>query len=205
MLEIYVTIKQKYVTMFSKEYFMKSSKKLQAELLQNFFTIKGNIATLKLVYDTFSELINPNFGDDKIEKLNDKLFSDVKSAVSLLPRKFKLNLQIITKDFGDYTKEECEKIIKQNIHLLGYQIIKENNKKRVGGWSLIGIGATILLISYLLHNFDLWFDLVNISGTLFVWEGVYMAFIERSHENKEIVSLAKSIQNITISSIKENK
>ena len=44
-------------------------KKLESKLqiLEKYFSIDGNIATLKLVYDTFSELINPNFGDDKIE------------------------------------------------------------------------------------------------------------------------------------------
>ena len=183
---------------------MKGSKKLQEELLQNYFSINGNIATLKLVYDTFAELINPNFGDDKIEKLNDKLFADIREAVSLLPRRFKLNLQILIKDFGAYTKVECEKIITQNLHLIGYQTLKQNNKKRAGGWSLIGIGAAILLVSYLLRNFDLWFDLVNISGTLFVWEGVNTAFIERNHETKEMVMLARAIQNITIDSIKND-
>ena len=43
---------------------MKKSKGLQMEILQNYFSIQDNIATLKLVYDTFAELVNPNFGDD---------------------------------------------------------------------------------------------------------------------------------------------
>ncbi len=179
---------------------IKSKKEMELEILQHYFSIEGKVATLKLVYDTFSELINPNFGDDKIEKLNDKFFSDIREAVSLLPRKYKLNLIVEIKDFGSYTKEECDKIIKQNFYLFVYKVIKDNNKKRAGGWSLIGVGAAVLLLSYLLRNHDLWFDLVNISGTLFVWEGVNMAFIERNQENKEMLALAKSIQNITISS-----
>ena len=177
---------------------MPNIKDSKMEILQNYFFIENNVATLKLVYDTFSELINPNFGDDKIEKLNDTLFSDIREAVSLLPRKFKLNLHIVIKDFGEYEKEECEKIIIQNIKLSAYQIIKDNKKKLAGGWSLIGIGAVVLLISYLLHNQNLWFDLINISGTLFVWEGVNMAFIEKNAENKAIRTLAKSINAIIL-------
>lgn len=177
---------------------MPTIKDSKMEILQNYFFIENNVATLKLVYDTFSELINPNFGDDKIEKLNDTLFSDIREAVSLLPRKFKLNLHIVIKDFGEYEKEECEKIIIQNIKLSAYQIIKDNKKKLAGGWSLIGIGAVVLLISYLLHNQNLWFDLINISGTLFVWEGVNMAFIEKNAENKAIRTLAKSINAIIL-------
>ncbi len=182
---------------------MKKNKSLQLKLLQHYFSIQNNIATLKLVYDTFAELINPNFGDDKIEKLNEKLFLDIKEAVTLLPKKYKLNLQIIIKDLGDYTIKECEEIVKQNIYLVVYETIKSNQKKMVGGWSLIGVGAAILLVSYLLHNYNLWFDLINISGTLFVWEGVNMAFLERNHENKENISLAKAIQQITIKNADE--
>lgn len=177
---------------------MKKKNQLQMEILERYFTFNGKVATLTLVYDTFTELINLNFGDDKIEKLNDKLFSDIKEAVMLLPKKYKLDVKVVIKDFENYKKEECEEIIKQNVYLYGYQTIKANNKKRAGGWSLIGIGALVLLASYLLRNFDLWFDLINISGTLFVWEGVNTAFIERNHETKEMLLFAKSIQNITI-------
>lgn len=185
---------------------MTKSKELQLKLLKNYFKIEGKVATLKLVYDSFAELINPNFGDDKTEKLNDKLFSDIKDAALLLPRRYKLNLHIVIKDFGNYTKEECEKIITQNIYLYGYKIIKDNNKKRLAGWSLIAVGAIVLLLSYLLRNFNLWFDLINISGTLFVWEGAYTAFIERNIENKEAISIAKAVKNIVIEGLDaENK
>lgn len=179
---------------------MSKSKELQLEILRNYFSIEGNVATLQLVYDTFSELINPNFGDVRIEKLNDKLFADIAEAVDLLPKRFKLNLHIVIKDFGEYAKEECEEIIKHNLYLLGYRTIKENHKKLISGWSLIATGAAILIVSYFLRKYDLWFDLINISGTLFVWEGVNTAFIERNIENRSAIRLAKSIEKITIES-----
>lgn len=184
-----------------QEIAMNKRNQLQMQILQNYFSFNDNIATLKLVYDTFEELINPNFGDDKTEKLNDNLFSDIRDAISLLPKKYKLNLQIVIKDFGDYTIEECERIIIQNIQLLVYRVIKENNKKRAIGWSLIASGAAVLVASYFLQNEELWFDLVNISGTLFVWEGAYTAFIERSLENREAKKFASSIGEITIQGV----
>ena len=171
---------------------------IRMQILQNYFSIQDNVATLELVYDTFEELLNPNFGGDNIEKLNDKLFSDIYEAVSLLPNKFKMNLHIVIKDFGEYTKEECEEIVKQNIYLVAYRTIKTNNQKLVSGWSLIGVGAIVLVLSYLLNNHELWFDLINISGTLFVWEGVNMAFLERNLEHKATKKLARSIQFISI-------
>lgn len=181
----------------------KAKKDLKNEILKNYFTLNGNIATLKLVYNTFSELINPNFGDGAIEKLNDTLFSDIREAVRLLPRRFRLDLHIAIKDFGDYQREECEKIIRQNVHLLAYRTFQENRRKLFSGFSLIGAGAVILVLSYLLHKYELWFDLINISGTLFVWEGVNMAFLERNLEHKATIRLARAIQNITIEQEKE--
>lgn len=178
-------------------------KDLELEILKNYFTFEGKTATLKLVYNTFLELINENFGDEKIEKLNDKLFCDIIEAVNLLPKGYKLNLIIQIKDFGEYTKEKCEQIIKQNVYLYGLQTLKANNIKRASGFSLVGVGAIILLLSYLLRNYNLWFDLINISGTLFVWEGVNTAFIERNHDVKRTLLLAKSIKNIQIEG--ENK
>ena len=68
----------------------------------------------------------------------------------------------------------------------------------MSGFSLIGAGAAILVVSYLLREHELWFDLINISGTLFVWEGVNMAFLERNLENRATRALARSIRNITI-------
>ena len=177
-------------------------KKLESKLqiLEKYFSIDGNIATLKLVYDTFSELINPNFGDDKIEKLNDKLFSDILETVSLLPRKYKLNLHVVIKDFGDYTQSECENIIKQNIHLVAYKTLKERHKKLIRGWSLIGSGAAVLILSYFFSN-QIWFDLINISGTLFVWEGANLTFIEKNLEDRANKILVRTINMITIEGI----
>ena len=178
---------------------MRKSEQIEYDIIKHYFSFEGDKAILELVYDTFSELVNPNFGNDKIEKLNDKLFLDIKEAVSILPRKYKLNIKIVIKDFEDYSKEECEEIIRQNVKLAVYSAIKENNKKLTIGWSLIGMGAIIILLSYLLRNkeYELWFDLINITGTLFVWEGSYMTFIEKSLETKAIRTLAKSINNIT--------
>ena len=182
---------------------MGKGKELRLQLLRNYFSIDGKTATLKLVYDSFSELINPNFGDCNTEKLNDKLLSDVREAAALLPRSYKLNLEIAIKDFGEYKKDECEKIIKQNIYLAAYSALKDNKQKLFGGLSIVGVGAIILICSYFLRKYDLWFDLINISGTLFVWEGVNMAFLERSLENRAARALVKTIKNITISEYEE--
>ena len=169
-------------------------------LLGKFFTIEGNVATLKLVYDTFEELVNLNFGDERIEKLNDKLFSDIKEAVDILPKAYKLNVEVVIKDFGDYSREECESIIVQNVKLSLYLALKATGSHRWGGLALMGVGAAVLVVSYLLQSakYDILFDVVNISGTLFVWEGANMAFLQRNLDLKQTKRMARVLQNIVV-------
>ena len=173
---------------------------LKEQILSKFFTIEGKIATLKLVYDTFAVLVNPNFGDERTEKLNDKLFSDIKEAIEILPRAYKLNVEIVIKDFGEYSQEECEKIILQNIELSIYLALKSGNRHLWTGLALIGIGAAVLIASYFLHSakFDILFDVVNICGTLCVWEGANTAFLERNLEHRKKRRIARIIQNIVV-------
>ena len=183
---------------------MKKTNKIETELrnglLSKFFTIEGNVATLKLVYDTFEELVNLNFGDERTEKLNDKLFSDIQEAVDILPKTYKLNVEVVIKDFGDYSREECEGIIVQNVQLSLYRALKSTSTHRWGGLALMGVGAAILLVSYFLQSnkYDIIFDIVNISGTLFVWEGANMAFLQRNLDIKEARRMAKVLQNIVV-------
>ena len=178
----------------------KSESKLIDQVLNKFFSVDGKVATLKLVYETFAELVNPNFGDERTEKLNDKLFSDIKEAIEILPGSYKLNVEIAIKDFGEYSREECERIILQNVNLFAYLALKQGKGHLRNGLTLIGIGAAVLVASYLLHSsaYDILFDIVNISGTLCVWEGVNTAFLERNFERKATKKIAKTIQNIAV-------
>lgn len=173
---------------------------LKEQILSRYFSIEDRVATLRLVYDTFAELLNPNFGDDNIKKLNGKLFSDIQEAIEILPKKYKLNVEIVIKDFGAYSREECEEIISQNIKLSIYLALKSMSTHRWGGLALMGVGALVLIASYFLHSskYDIIFDIVNISGTLFVWEGARIAFLQRTLELKNAKKLAKAVQNIAV-------
>ena len=43
---------------------------LRKDLLSKYYEIDNKTAKVKLYYDTFSELINQNFGDEKVELIN---------------------------------------------------------------------------------------------------------------------------------------
>lgn len=173
---------------------------IERQLLERLFTFDGNVAFLTLTYDTFSELIDNNFGDERVEKLNSRLISDICSAVEILPRRYRLDVKIVIKDFGEYEREECERIIISNLELYFYSRLRELVHKQALGWSLIGVGALVLVVSYFLRGIgrELLFDLINISGTLFVWEGVNFAFIKRNDEIRPTKKFIKCLRSIVV-------
>ena len=169
-------------------------------ILNKYFKIEGNNATLELAYETFSELIDNNFGDNQVEKLNSKLFEDIKNALFILPKNYKVNIVIRIKEFENYNQKEVENIIKGNIELYLYSIKLNNYRKKRNGLVLSFIGTILLIASYFAQSLNLSniiYDIINISGTLFVWEGISIAYIEKKEkiiENKKMTMMIKKIE-----------
>lgn len=151
-------------------------------LLKYFKLVDGNCC-IDLYFDTFSELIDNNFGDNSVEKLNGTLFDKVEEALALIDRRHKLNVTVHIRDYGDYDKAEADHIIEENVLLRIYSYIAENTRKRRNSLLLLGMGAALLVASYFLSSLNLpqlVFDIINICGTLCVWEFADITFIERN-------------------------
>ncbi|MCM1043647.1 MAG: hypothetical protein NC350_05565, partial [Corallococcus sp.] len=77
----------------------------------------------------------------------------------------------------------------------------DRRRKNITGLSLLAGGCVILLVSYLLSRLD-WpqiiFDIINISGTLFVWEAADVAIIERNAEAKRAKQYIKKFKGINV-------
>ena len=71
----------------------------EKDLLSKYYKLRGENVEVTLVYNTFSELVDPNFGDDKVEKLNNKLFDSIDLAIQEIPVKYDIFLNIKVKDF----------------------------------------------------------------------------------------------------------
>lgn len=170
-------------------------------ILEKYFYIEGKHATLDLYYDTFSELIDNNFGNDKIEKLNSVLFDEIEETVKLLPSDYKLKIKIHINDFGSYTSKEALKIIRENFELYFYGVLQDAKRKKRNGLLAVATGVVLLLVSYFMQKTSIPYifqDVMNISGTLFVWEGIGIAFMERNQEIRSTVKFAEQIESIDI-------
>lgn len=170
-----------------------------SEILTKYFTISENTAKVRLNFDTFSELIDQNLGDDSVERLNFTLSEKLSETFALIPRKYKIEIDIFIRDFGDYSIKEAERIIKDNIQLIVYAFMLERKRKYKTGLSLLGGGIVMLLASYFLNSLpisQIFFDIMNISGTLFVWEAADVALIERGEDAKRARQYINKLKNI---------
>lgn len=180
---------------------MRKTQEWTKSILEQYFKIEDNVLTIDLYYDTFSMLIDQSIGNDKVEKLNEILFDKIDEILELVPRKYKINVFIHIKDLENYQFEEVERIIKDNIKLKIFGIAVERKRKQITGASLLFGGILALLASYFLSRLE-WpqiiFDIINISGTLLVWEAANITLIERSEEMKRVKQYIKKFKEIKL-------
>lgn len=179
----------------------KTPAQISEEILAHYFTVNGKKIKVRLNFDTFAELVDQSLGDDSVEKLNPTLFEKLSETFALIPRKYEIEVDVCIRDFGDYTIAEAEKIVKNNVTLMIYALALERRRKRITGLSLLGGGIVLLLASYFLGRLELpqiFFDVINISGTLLVWEAADISLIERGAEMKRVKQYVRKFKDIHI-------
>ncbi len=185
-----------------KKIFSKKERKiLSTQLLEQYFKVDGKKLIADLYFDTFSELVEQNIGDDTVEKLNGTLFDKLTEIFELIPSKYEITVNVHIRDFGNYSLEEAEKIIKNNIGLKVYSYTLERRRKKILGLSLFGGGVALLLVSYFMGELNLpqiFFDVINISGTLLVWESADITLIERGVDAKNARQYIKKFKGINL-------
>lgn len=185
---------------------MLSKNKENEALLSKYYSINGNVAEVTLVYDTFSELVDPNFGDDKVEKLSNKLFDSINLVLKEIPIKYSISLNIKIKDFGSYNSAEAIKIIRENIEMRLHTINRAYNKQRAISVVMILIGILIITASRFLPSMDfmqLGYEIVDLFGCVFAWEGAYSLFLEKPEERQLSKQYQRKLTNIHISQYNE--
>ena len=174
---------------------------LRKDLLSKYYEIDNKTAKVKLYYDTFSELINQNFGDEKVELINTSLFEDIQNAIEYLPLSYNIDIDIFIKDFGSYSIEESSRIIKENILMKGYNFGVERYRTIKKGLALALSGVVLLVASYFCSSME-WpsiiYDIINITGTLFIWDACEEILIENNGKKRELRRYVKKVKNITL-------
>lgn len=180
----------------------KGIKSREKELLSKYYKLHGDNVEVTLVYNTFSELIDPNYGDDRVEKLSKKLFDSIELAFREIPVNYRIFLNIKIKDFGSYNQDEAIKIIRENIEMRLHTITRVDKKKIISSAFIMFVGLMFIVASYFVPRREIgniFYELIDLSGQVFVWEGMYSYFLDRT-ENKLLTrQYRKKLHGIKIS------
>lgn len=176
-------------------------KNFSEDILRQYVTIVENCAIVDLYFESFQELIDQNLGNNAVEKLNNILITKINEMIDIIPIKYEVMIHLYIHDFGDYTPEETEKILQDNIALIIYQHTLERRRKIVTALSLLGGGIILLLGSYFLHARkwpEIIYNVINISGTLFVWEAANIGLIKRTVQTRLEKRYIKQFKGIKV-------
>ena len=160
-----------------------------------------NCAIVDLYFESFEELIDQNLGDNSVEKLNSILIIKMNEMIDMIPIKYEVIFHLHIGNFGAYTHAETEKIIQDNIALILYKHKLERRRKIVTSLFLLGGVVVLLLGSYFLHTLkwpEIIYNVINISGTLFVWEAANIGLIKRTVQTKLEKRYIKQFKGIKV-------
>ncbi len=181
---------------------MKKNNKI--EILKKYYKIdeKKKEIEVDLYFENFSSLINNNFGNNNVEKLNEIMLEEIQSAFKELPLTYKINLVINIENLENYKPKEVEKIILDNLVFKQYIYKKLHLKKSLTSLLMTLFGAGLITVSYLTSSFSqipqIISDLINISGTLLVWEASYLFFIDRTDQKYLARQYATKLKTLTV-------
>jgi hypothetical protein len=155
---------------------MTKKDKIEAQLhiLNKYFEFEDKVAIFNLEFDCFDDLLDHTFVGCKTGKMNHTLFDKIDEMFLLLPTETKAKIRIHFKDQSGYSKEEIKQIISDNLQLKIYGLAVETVKTSKSSWIFLGFGSLLLVLSYFVSKYipQVLTDIVNISGTLMVWESV---------------------------------
>lgn len=179
----------------------KNRESATGKLLSHYFKIDGDTATIDLFYDSMEDIINQSFGTDDVNMIDSNLYQDIGSAFNLLPSKYKINIRLNIRDFGKFSIQEAKSIIENNLILRSYSSILTGIRKGRINIITLAVGAAVLITSYALSSLNypaIIYDVVNIAGTLCIWETISSMFLEGNYEKNEISRLATKLRRFTI-------
>ena len=165
--------------------------KREIELLNKYYEIdnENRIVTMPLHYEKASDLVN-----DKIISKDNYLFdydelTSINEMIKRVPAMYRINIDIQIDDYEDYEPEKLIAGFNDALELNQYNYQRENKWKFLRAGILLIVGLTVLfLVAYAKLNkwfgtsdeADVYSEIFDIIGWVFIWETVTIAFLTPS-------------------------
>lgn len=198
-----------YIIIFSHTNIMKSDEceNLITQLVDKYYEVDNKVVKVTLSFDKLSDIVTLN-NDDKLVDYNNILFDKLDKIFEILPKKYKLDVEIIINDYENIHFDYAQTLIKDMFKLKTYSIMLASKRKRkLSIWLLsIGIGIIFLgLCLVRLHVPETVTELVNIFGTLLVLQSATQTLIESNSILRADKQYTNKINNVKLVKSSQSK
>lgn len=172
---------------------------------QDFFEIdkKKKVARIVLDFEKPSDIFDTNYVS-KIPVLSDDFLDWIDSAFRIIPKKYKIKLDICFDDMEGFDAAGLEKIFAKNMLLEHRSKVSARKRERNLAWSLIGLGMLLLFSTIFLNLFwqeesirhEIILYVLDIASTVTFWEAFTILIVKRQEifgDQKDLISRFASI------------
>lgn len=167
---------------------------------QDFFEIdkKKKVARIVLDFEKPSDIFDTNYVS-KIPVLSDDFLDRIDSAFRIIPKKYKIKLDICFDDMEGFDAAGLEKIFAKNMLLEHRSKVSARKRERNLAWSLIGLGMLLLFSTIFLNLFwqeesirhEIILYVLDIASTVTFWEAFTILIVKRQEifgDQKDLIS-----------------
>lgn len=162
-------------------------------------TVKLEFSEPKQIFDLGCLTKLPIFTDDFVAWLS--------YAYSIIPKKYKLKLDVYFDNMNGYTSDQLKEIFEKNIYLIFKSNLEEIKSKNFIAYLLIGIGivffTSMLLIKRLWDSTNIFHDIFiyifDIATMVTFWEAVGILLIKDTEKRQHMKSIKDRFVGINFS------
>jgi len=185
---------------------LKNSRQLQ--LLDKYYPVNFQTkeVTFQLSYDTTSNLLMPHIKPDlSYPIIHHNLIEEMGKFLKMIPPDYHAIFEFRIKDYQSYDPKILMNALNDSMELNHYSGFKEKNRNFFLAIVMTVIGILVLLFMGV-GEVNNWFDgnyrdliveVIDILGTVFIWEAIGLAFLQPSEKVELDIRIRNKISKIT--------
>ncbi len=192
---------------------LKNSRQLQ--LLDKYYPVNFQTkeVTFQLSYDTTSDLLMPHIKPDlNYPIIHHDLIEEMGKFLKMIPPDYRAIFEFRIKDYQSYDPNILMNALNDSMELNHYSGFKEKHRNFFLAIVMTIIGVLILLLmgvgevnNWFDGNYrDLVIELIDIFGNVFIWEAVYLVFLQPSEKVELDIRIRNKISKITFFDSQDN-
>lgn len=166
----------------------------RVELLRKYYEVddEAKIVRLSFHYEKAKDMLYTDVGDIHHPQLSPDLLNKLNELIPSLPIGYKIDVNFHIQDYQGYDPHTLLETFNDSLEWKQYVYMRQRKRTWLKATMMIVVGLLLLLLLVLgpiygwfgngIEN-DIVSEVIDISGTVFIWEAVTMLFIERPEDN----------------------